>query len=44
LFGCISGRELEERGFGCDVELAAEYGVSNSVPMLLGDRFITRAE
>jgi 2-phosphosulfolactate phosphatase len=44
LFGCVSGRELVERGFGCDVELAAELGVSNSVPMLVGDRFITRAE
>lgn len=40
---CGSGRELIERGFVCDVELAAEYGVSSSVPMLAGDRFVNCA-
>jgi len=34
LLQCGSGRELVERGFACDVELAAEYGVSGAVPML----------
>ncbi len=36
---CGSGQELIERGFGCDVELAAEYGISSAVPVLAGDRF-----
>ena len=40
LFRCGSGKELVERGFSLDVELAAEYAVSRVVPMLTGDRFI----
>jgi 2-phosphosulfolactate phosphatase len=40
---CGSGQELIERGFACDVELAAEYGVSSTVPMLAGDRFVNGA-
>jgi 2-phosphosulfolactate phosphatase len=40
---CGSGEELVEGGFGCDVELAAEYGVSSAVPMLAGDRFVNCA-
>ena len=37
---CGSGRELIEKGFACDVEIAAEYSVSSSVPVLAGDRFV----
>jgi 2-phosphosulfolactate phosphatase len=37
---CGSGRELIDRGYACDVELAAEYAVSSSVPELDEDRFI----
>lgn len=37
---CGSGQELIERGFACDVELAAEYAVSSAVPMLAGDRLV----
>lgn len=37
-----SGRELADRGFTRDVELAAEYDVSDSVPFLNKDHF-TRA-
>lgn len=37
---CGSGKELIERGFGCDVRLASEYGVSSAVPLLSGDRFV----
>lgn len=37
---CGSGRELIEKGFACDVEIAAEYSASSSVPVLAGDRFI----
>lgn len=36
----ISGRELIERGFPSDVELAAEYAVSSSAPILNQDRFV----
>jgi 2-phosphosulfolactate phosphatase len=43
LSGCGSGRELIERGFACDVELASEYGVSSAVPILAGDRFVNGA-
>jgi 2-phosphosulfolactate phosphatase len=34
-----SGKELMERGFGCDVDLAAELDVSNSAPRLAGRCF-----
>lgn len=40
LSGSGSGKELLERGFECDVELAADYGVSSAVPVLTGDRFV----
>jgi 2-phosphosulfolactate phosphatase len=36
---CGSGKELIERGFAQDVELAAEYAVSSAAPVLTGDRF-----
>ena len=36
---CGSGRELIERGFGADVELAAEFEVSSNVPVLEGRAF-----
>jgi len=39
LAGCVSGRELLDRGFPEDVELAAAYGVSSAAPILQGDRF-----
>jgi hypothetical protein len=35
-----SGRELNGKGFGHDVPLAAEHGVSDCVPRLVDDRFI----
>ncbi|MGN0063445.1 MAG: 2-phosphosulfolactate phosphatase [Nocardioides sp.] len=34
-----SGRELVERGFEADVDIAAEYAVSDSVPVLTGESF-----
>lgn len=37
---CSSGRELRERGFAADVELAAEVDVSRTVPVLRGDAFV----
>jgi len=37
---CTSGRELVERGFARDVELAAAYGASSAVPTLRQDRFV----
>ena len=40
LFRCGSGKELVERGFALDVELAAEYDVSRVVPMLTRGQFI----
>jgi 2-phosphosulfolactate phosphatase len=40
LAACSSGKELAERGFACDVELSAQYGVSAAVPMLLEDEFV----
>jgi 2-phosphosulfolactate phosphatase len=36
---CASGRELIERGFERDVELAAELNVSEAVPGLADGRF-----
>ncbi len=36
---CSSGRELVERGFGRDVELAAQLNVSTVAPVLRGDAF-----
>ena len=37
---CGSGKELIQRGFATDVELAAECAVSSAAPVLAGDRFI----
>jgi 2-phosphosulfolactate phosphatase len=34
LHACSSGRELIERGFAADVDLAAAYGLSTCVPLL----------
>lgn len=39
LLACASGRELVDRGFGADVQIAAEVGASSPVPVLRGDRF-----
>lgn len=36
---CASGRELRERGFGEDVLMAEEYGVSSVVPVLRDGAF-----
>ncbi len=35
---CASGRELIDRGFGEDVELAADHDTSSAVPRLIGAR------
>jgi 2-phosphosulfolactate phosphatase len=40
LAGCASGRELVEAGFADDVTVAAQYGVSEVVPLLDGERFL----
>jgi 2-phosphosulfolactate phosphatase len=37
---CSSGRELIERGFGQDVELAAEFDVTDIVPVLVGEAYV----
>jgi len=37
---CGSGKELIERGFQGDVELASEFAISPVVPVLVGDRFV----
>jgi len=37
---CGSGKELAERGFHSDIELASQYAVSVAVPILVGDRFV----
>jgi 2-phosphosulfolactate phosphatase len=42
LRACASGRELIEKGFGQDVEIAAEIDRCRSVPVLSGDRFLVR--
>jgi 2-phosphosulfolactate phosphatase len=36
---CVSGRELAKRGFERDIEIAADYGVSEAVPVFKADRF-----
>ena len=40
LFHCGSGRELAERGFAADLELAADYDASRVVPVLEQGQFI----
>jgi 2-phosphosulfolactate phosphatase len=40
LLQCSSGRELVDRGFAADVELASELDVSHTVPLLAGAAFI----
>jgi 2-phosphosulfolactate phosphatase len=35
-----SGQELMERGFGADVELAAQLNVSSTVPRLIDRAFV----
>lgn len=37
---CSSGRELVERGFAADVELAAALDVSEIIPVLTGEAFV----
>ena len=41
---CASGRELDDDGFGADVDLAAAYDVSAVVPLLTGDTFADAQE
>lgn len=36
---CVSGRELIDRGFGSDVEVASALDASRTVPVLAGDWF-----
>jgi 2-phosphosulfolactate phosphatase len=36
---CSSGRELIERGFGKDVEMAAELNCSRCAPVLIGGAY-----
>lgn len=40
LDACASGRELRERGFGEDVEVASAHDVSEVVPVLRGESFV----
>lgn len=40
LAATLSGRELIDRGYGIDVEMAAEYGISEEAPRLDGDAFV----
>jgi 2-phosphosulfolactate phosphatase len=40
LLQCASGRELVERGFGADVEIAAELDQSGCVPHLRAQQFV----
>lgn len=40
LLRCTSGKELVERGFARDVEVAAEFGASATAPILREDRFM----
>ena len=41
LRGCASGRELVDRGFADDVEVAAELNGSPGVPLLVSDSFVS---
>ncbi len=40
---CVSGKELIERGFGLDVDLAAELNVSTNIPRLVTRAFVSAA-
>jgi 2-phosphosulfolactate phosphatase len=40
---CSSGRELIERGFPDDVDVAAQLGASDSAPILINDAFVGQA-
>lgn len=40
LFECSSGRQLDEMGYRGDTEIAAEFDVSQVVPVLKGDEFV----
>jgi 2-phosphosulfolactate phosphatase len=42
IHACSSGKELIERGFGPDVELACARDCSDAAPVFTGDRFMTR--
>ncbi len=44
LQACASGRELIERGFAADVELAGGLDISTNVPVLCGRAFIGTSE
>ena len=43
VLSCGSGKELLERGFHCDIELASEYASSSAIPILADDRFVDRS-
>lgn len=43
LRACGSGRELLARGFTRDIQLAADFGASAAVPVLVKDRFVNGA-
>lgn len=38
-----SGRELVERGYGTDVDIAAELDASDEVPLLMGTTFVSQS-
>mgnify|MGYP003289722199 CR=1 FL=1 len=40
---CASGRELVERGFSLDVDLAADLDASDAAPMLVGGAYTLAA-
>ena len=44
LLRSTSGKELVGRGFACDVEMAAEWNVSGTAPLLREDRFVDAAK
>ncbi|WP_139979775.1 2-phosphosulfolactate phosphatase [Nocardioides litoris] len=44
LLGCASGRELVDRDFRADVQVAAAHDTSHVVPVLAGDRFVAAGE
>jgi len=40
---CSSGRELQERDFGADVQLAVELDASQTVPFLSSGEYVNKA-